>query len=310
MTDELVRAVTKDNAFRAIAVDATQMIKKVSEYHQTSELGITVLGRALIGGLLLSNALLKDDDRLALTIDGNGPAGKIVVETSAEGQVRGYVTNPEVELPLKEDGSQNVGEAVGVDGYLTVTKDMGEDMEPFTGKVQLVTGEIGDDLTYYMAKSEQIPSAVAVSVDLDESGQVIAAGGFIVSTLPDAKDEDLDKLEAKLADYPAIGDILEKQHNPMDLLDELFGADDLEEVDRTRVTPYPETSKARYAQMLETLPIDELQAMHDQDGGLQIMDRFTGKTIDFAADELANIISEMQAKQNENKDNASENEDK
>ena len=114
MTDELVRAITKNNAFRAIAVDATDMVQKITENQKASNLGKTILGRALIGGLLLSNALLKDDDRLVLTIDGNGPAGKIVVETSAEGQVRGYVSNPEVTLPLNDDGSENVGAAVGV----------------------------------------------------------------------------------------------------------------------------------------------------------------------------------------------------
>lgn len=296
MTDELVRAITKNNAFRAIAVDATDMVQKITENQKASNLGKTILGRALIGGLLLSNALLKDDDRLVLTIDGNGPAGKIVVETSAEGQVRGYVSNPEVTLPLNEDGSENVGAAVGIDGYLTVTKDMGEDMEPFTGKVQLATGEIGDDLTYYMAKSEQIPSAVAVSVEVDSDGNVISAGGFIVSALPDTTDADLDTLEEKLQHYPSIASILETNHVPMELLDQLFGAKDLEQVDATPVTSYPETSKARYAQMLETLPVADLQEMLDQDHGVKITDRFTGKEIDFNAKELQALISESEDK--------------
>ncbi len=296
MTDELVRAVTKNNAFRAIAVDATDMIQEISGYHHASKLGVTILGRALIGGLLLSNALLKDDDRLVLTIDGNGPAGKIVVETSAEGQVRGYVSNPEVDLPVQEDGAQPVGAAVGVNGFLTVTKDMGEDMEPFTGQVQLATGEIGDDLTYYMAKSEQIPSAVAVSVDLDDAGAVVAAGGFIISALPDATDADLDSLEDKLSHYPAIGSLLKEQHNPMLLIDELFGAKDVEQVDTTEITAYPEISKERYAQMLKTMPVAELKDILAKDHALNITDRFTGKEIVFDTTELEALIAEIEQK--------------
>lgn len=203
MADKLIRAVTDDGKFRAIAIEATDMMKTVATFHDASQLGITILGRALLGSLMVSNAILKGDERLAISIDGQGPAGKVVVEASAQGEVRGYVTNPKVTLPLTPKGQPDVANAVGTDGFLSVTKDFGAN-EPFTGQVALVTGEIGDDLTYYMAKSEQIPSAVAVSVLVDPDGTVVTAGGFMVSTLPDATDEDIAALEDKLANFPAF----------------------------------------------------------------------------------------------------------
>lgn len=294
MTDKLVRAVTKNGNFRAISVDATQMMNQVAKYHDASTLAITILGRALLGGLLLANALLKDRERLAMTIDGGGPAGKIVVETSAEGQVRGYVTNPQVTLPKKADGSEDVAAAVGTNGYLTVTKEMGEDTEPFTGKVQLATGEIGDDITYYMAKSEQIPSAVAVSVDINDDHTIKAAGGFMVSTLPDATDEELAALESRLESFPSIASILEREHEPLALLNKLFGKDQIKALSSTDVTLYPELTKAQYARMLKTLPLEQLKEMLADDHGVQVEDRFTGKQIRFDQAELRSIIKSVE----------------
>lgn len=294
MTDTLVRAVTTDGNFRAIAIDATEMMREVATFHEASQLGTTVLGRALLGSLMVSNAVLKGEERLAVVMDGNGPVGKIVVEASAQGEVRGYVTNPNVELPLTAMGQQDVAGAVGNNGFLSVTKDFGEG-EPFTGQVQLVTGEIGDDLTYYMAKSEQIPSAVAVSVLVDPDGTVAAAGGFMISALPDAADEDITALEEKLSHVPAISSQLLEGHAPMDLLANLFGKDNVKQLTTTEVSLYPEISKREYERMLATLPMKDLQEMLDEDHGVEVVDRFTGKKIQFDEAELAGIIAAKDA---------------
>ena len=294
MTDTLVRAVTTDGNFRAIAIDATEMMAEVAKFHEASQLGTTVLGRALLGSLMVSNAILKGDERLAVVINGDGPAGKIVVEASAQGEVRGYVTNPTVELPLTAKGMQDVAGAVGSNGFLQVTKEIGEG-DPFTGQVELMTGEIGDDLTYYMAKSEQIPSAVAVSVLVDPDDTVAAAGGFMISALPDASDEDITALEDKLANLPSISSQLVEGHTPMDLLFNLFGKDDVKLLATTEVALYPEISKRDYERMLATLPMKDLQEMLAEDHGVEIVDRFTGKKIQFDEAELSGIIAAKDA---------------
>ena len=294
MADKLVRAVTNDGKFRAIAIEATDMMKTVATFHDASQLGITVLGRALLGSLMVSNAILKGDERLAISIDGQGPAGKIVVEASAQGEVRGYVSNPQVTLPLTSQGQPDVAKAVGTDGYLSVRKDFGTD-EPFTGQVALVTGEIGDDLTYYMAKSEQIPSAVAASVLVDPDGTVVTAGGFMISTLPDATDEDITSLEDKLANFPAISTQMLDRFTPTDLLNKLFGVDQVKVLTTTEVNLYPEIAKHDYARMLATLPLSELQEILAEDHGIEIVDRFTGKIINFDENELQAIIASKDA---------------
>ncbi|AIG65185.1 Hsp33 family molecular chaperone HslO [Weissella tructae] len=296
MTDKLVRAVTHDGAFRAIALDATEMVQVTSKYHAASTLGLVVLGRALIGGLLLSNALLKGDERLVMTINGGGPIGKVVVETSAEGHVRGYVENPTLELPLKADGQVDVAGAVGTNGFLTVTKDMGEGMAPFNGQVELATGEIGDDIAYYLAKSEQIPSAVALTVDVSDAG-VEVAGGFMVSALPDATEADIMGLETKLQNLPAMNDVLGANHEPFDALTALFGDDAVKLLEEMPVVPYPENTKMDYTKMLATLPVEQLTDMLENDHGLEVVDRFTGNRIQFSEAELAAIIAQVNAAQ-------------
>jgi molecular chaperone Hsp33 len=290
MTDTLVRATTLDGNFRAIAIDATEMMQEASTFHEASPLGVEILGRALVGSLLVSNAVLKGEEHLAVVIAGQGPAGKIVVEASAEGQVRGYVTNPQVSLPALPDGHQDVAGAVGHDGFLRVTKEV-DFGEPFTGAVELMTGQIGDDFTYYMAKSEQIPSAVAVSVMVDPDGHVAAAGGFIISVLPDAEDNAISALEAKLADFPSISGQLVEGFKPFDILETLFGEHQVKLLATTEVSLFPAITKGEYGRMLETLPLEQLQEMLREDHGIEVVDRFTGEKIYFDEGELAGIIA-------------------
>jgi molecular chaperone Hsp33 len=290
MADTLIRTTTADGNFRAIAIDATNMMNDASKFHDATPLGIEILGRALVSSLLVSNAILKGEEHLALVIDGSGPAGKIVVEASAGGEVRGYVANPQVDLPVLPDGHQDVAGAVGTDGFLRVTKEV-EFSEPFTGSVQLATGQIGDDFTYYMAKSEQIPSAVAVSVMVDPDGNVAAAGGFIISVMPDADDDAIDGLEAKLANFPSIAGQLVEGYSPFDIMEHLFGEGEVNLLATTDVALFPEITKSEYGRMLETLPLEQLKEMLREDHGIEVVDRFTGKKIYFDEGELAEIIA-------------------
>lgn len=285
MADTIVRAITKDNNFRTIAIDGTKMLQKAASFHQATPMGINLLGRALLSTLLVSNAILKGEERLAVTIEGNGPAGKIVTESSATGLVRGYVTNPQVQ-------TSDIASAVGTEGFLRITKEMDGEAQPFTGSVALVSGQIDDDFTYYMLTSEQIPSLVMVDVAVDENKQVHAAGGFIVSALPDAKQEALDHFYQAVENMPAISQTLQKGQGTFGILERIFGNDNLKQLSTEEVNLYPDISKREYAAMLATLNANQLQEMIDDNQGAEIVDRFTGNKIEFTTDELQNIIDQ------------------
>ncbi|QIL49902.1 Hsp33 family molecular chaperone HslO [Weissella coleopterorum] len=285
MADTIVRAITKDNNFRAIAIDGTKMLQKAAVFHQATPMGINLLGRALLSSLLVSNAVLKGEERLAVTIEGNGPAGKIVTEASATGLVRGYVTNPQVNVT-------DISTAVGTEGFLRVTKEMDGEAQPFTGSVALVSGRIDDDFTYYMLTSEQIPSLVMVEVNVDEHKQVHAAGGFIVSALPDAKQEALDHFYQAVEKMPTISQTLKKGQGTFGILEHIFGNDNLKQLSTEEVALYPDLTKREYAAMLATLHSDQLQEMIDDKQGAEIVDRFTGNKIKFSTEELQSILAQ------------------
>lgn len=285
MADTIVRAITKDNNFRTIAIDGTEMLQKAASFHQATPMGINLLGRALLSTLLVSNAILKGDERLAVTIEGNGPAGKIVTESSATGLVRGYVTNPQVK-------TSDIVSAVGTEGFLRVTKEMDGESQPFTGSVALASGRIDDDFTYYMLTSEQIPSLVMVDVAVDENKQVHAAGGFIVSALPDAKQEALDRFYQAVENMPEINQTLQKGQGTFGILERIFGNDNLKQLSTEEVSLYPDLTKREYARMLATLNNDQLQEMIEDDQGAEIVDRFTGNKIQFSTEELQNIMDQ------------------
>ncbi|AEJ23707.1 Hsp33 family molecular chaperone HslO [Weissella koreensis] len=285
MADTIVRAITKDNNFRTIAIDGTEMLQQAASFHQATPMGINLLGRALLSTLLVSNAILKGDERLAVTIEGNGPAGKIVTESSATGLVRGYVTNPQVQ-------TADIVSAVGTEGFLRVTKEMDGESQPFTGSVALASGRIDDDFTYYMLTSEQIPSLVMVDVAVDENKQVHAAGGFIVSALPDAKQEALDRFYQAVENMPEINQTLQKGQGTFGILERIFGNDNLKQLSTEEVSLYPDLTKREYARMLATLNNDQLQEMVEDDQGAEIVDRFTGNKIQFNTEELQNIMDQ------------------
>ncbi|KRN74521.1 hypothetical protein IV73_GL001257 [Weissella kandleri] len=286
MADTIVRAVTKDSNFRAIAMDGTQMLQKASKFHQATPLGVEILGKALISSLLVANAVLKGEERLAVTLDGQGPAGKIVIEASATGLVRGYVANPQVL-------ADSVPAGVGTDGFLQITKEMDEESKPFTSSVQLANGRIDDDFTYYMLTSEQIPSVVMARVKIDADGQVEAAGGVIVSALPDVKEDALKQFYAAVDQMPDIADLLMKNHAPLDLLSPLFGVGQVKQLSIEEVNLYPDITKSDYARMLGTLQVSQLQEMIDDDQGAEIVDRFTGNKIQFSTAELQSILEQQ-----------------
>ncbi|WP_137626853.1 Hsp33 family molecular chaperone HslO [Lactiplantibacillus pingfangensis] len=289
MADYLVKSVAGHEMFRAYAVNATNTVAEAQRRHDTWSAASAALGRSLVGTLLLSSSVLKGDDQLTVKINGDGPVGGIVVDGNAKGTVKGYLQNPHVHLPLNDKHKIDVKAAVGSNGYLAVTKLQGVG-EPFTGQVPLVSGELGEDFTYYLAQSEQIPSAVGLSVFVNEDNTIGVAGGFLVQVLPNATDEAISSLESKLKDLPLVSQLLRDGKTPEDILNLLFDGD-VKVLDKMPVKFACDCSKERFAESLMALPKHEVQAMIDEDQGAEAVCHFCGEKYQFSVAELQAVLS-------------------
>ncbi|MBS9338975.1 Hsp33 family molecular chaperone HslO [Fructobacillus sp. M2-14] len=292
MADQLIKVITKDEAFRAFALDGTKLVEEAAESHETSRLATVVLGRALLATEILAQASLKGEERLNVKMAGRGPIGQIVTEADTKGAVRGYVSNPEIENIVNDHNQLNVAGAVGNNGAFTVTK-FAPYSNPYIGQSIMVSGEIGDDFTYYLTHSEQIPSVIGVGVTMNPDDTVKAAGGFMVQALPGATDAQLADLNQKLQDMPALATLLGRKEGPLAILDAIFGDQNYDELQAMQIGLAAEPAKEAYAAQLATLPSHEIQAMIDEDGGAEIRGKFSGKKHYFTAAELDTILQEV-----------------
>lgn len=208
MKNYIIRAVTGDGAVRCFAAVTTQMVDEARKIHNTSPVASAALGRLLTAAAIMGSMLKGEKDSLTLQVDGGGPLGKMVAISDSKSRVKGYVSNNDVWLPLK-NGKLDVGKAVGKDGLLGIIRDFGL-KEPYVGKVPLATGEIGDDIALYYARSEQIPSVVALGVLVDRDLSIKAAGGMIIQVMPEATDEQIDVLEKMVSTMKPITQMLEE----------------------------------------------------------------------------------------------------
>ena len=199
MGDYLVKAFAFNGQVRAYAVCSTETINEAQRRHYTWPTASAALGRAMTASVMMG-AMLSGDDTITVKIEGGGPIGHILVDSNAKGEVRGYVSNPHVHFDLNEHGKLDVRRAVGTTGTLTVIKDIGI-RDFFTGQVPLVSGELGEDFTYYFASSEQIPSSVGVGVLVNPDNSILAAGGFIIQLMPGTEDETISKIEKRLRKF-------------------------------------------------------------------------------------------------------------
>ncbi|GAO99375.1 Hsp33 family molecular chaperone HslO [Fructobacillus ficulneus] len=289
MADQLIKVITKDKAFRAFAIDGTQLVAKAAEAHNASRIATVVLGRALLATEILAQAILKGEERLGVQMDGRGPIGKVVTEANAHGAVRGYVTNPQLEPIVNDEDQLNIAGAVGNHGSFQVTK-LAPYSKPYIGQSIIVSGEIGDDFTYYLTQSEQIPSVIGVGVTMNADGTVAQAGGFLVQALPGTTDAQLDDLDQKLKQMKPLAELLAEKKGPLVILDNLIGQGNYTSLDSVSVGLAAEPAKDAYAEMLATLPSHEVQAMIDEDGGAEVVGRFSGKKHYFEAAELEKIL--------------------
>ena len=225
-------------------------------------------------------------------IQGDGPVGFIVADGTAQGTVKGYMGNNHVSLPANEKGKIDVSGAIGKHGTLSVTKMAPGDKTPYTGQVNLVSGELGDDFTYYLAQSEQIPSAVGLSVFVNPDESIEVAGGFMIQVLPGASDEEISKLEKKLKELPLVSEMLRDGDTPEDILKRIFG-DQLKILDRMPVSYRCDCSKERFAHALASISKKDLEKMINEDHHAEAVCQFCGKKYEFNEQKLKDIYAKM-----------------
>lgn len=284
MKDYVVRATAAQGQIRAFAVTAREMVETARQAHNTSPVATAALGRLLAAGSMMGYMMKGEKDVLTLQIKGSGPIHGITVTADSRGNVKGYVDNPEVMLPPSDKGKLDVGRAIGP-GILNVIRDMGM-KEPYNGQTMLQTSEIAEDLTYYFATSEQVPSAVALGVLMEKNNTVKQAGGFIIQLMPFAQESVISRLEEKIAGVTSVTALLEEGLTPESILERLLGDMELE-IQETMPTAFScRCSKKRVEKALISIGEKELQSMIDDGQPVELKCHFCNKAYRFTVDEL------------------------
>ena len=296
MADQLIRATAADGGIRAVGVITTRLTEEARQRHNLSYVATAALGRTMSAGLLFASSMKRPESRVNIRIKGNGPLGGILVDAGLDGTVRGYVDNPHVELPPNAKGKLDVGGAVGSDGYLYVVRDVGYGY-PYSSTVELVSGEIGDDLTHYLVTSEQVPSALVLGVFVSAQG-VTAAGGLLLQVMPKAaRDEELiQTLESRVGQLNGFTPLLREGKNLPQILKDLLGDMNLEILPETQLVRFDcRCSFDRVLGALKMLGVDELQDMIEKDNGTEATCHFCGEVYRASRDELAQLIEDLEA---------------
>ena len=290
MNDYIVRATAGNGSIRAFAATTRDLVQHAREVHHTSPVASAALGRMLTAAAMMGTMLKGDKDLLTLQVRGEGPLQGIVVTSDSKAQVKGYVFNPGVEVPDLIPGKLNVSGAIGA-GHMSIIKDIGM-REPYAGKIELVTGEIAEDLTYYFAQSEQTPSAIGLGVLVETDTSIRRAGGFIIQLLPDATDEMIDKLEKKLATIPYVSDLLDMGATPEDILQMILGDFDLNILDKVPTTFYCNCTRERVEKALISIGKEELEKIIREDKKANLHCHFCSKEYDFNEEQLVALLEE------------------
>lgn len=290
MNDYIVRATAGNGSIRAFAATTGELVQKAREIHHTSPVASAALGRLLTAAAMMGSMLKGEKDLVTLQIRGNGPLQGIVVSGDCRGQVKGYVFNPNVELSDKYPGKLDVGGAVGA-GYLDVIKDIGM-REPYAGRIELVTGEIAEDLTYYFAQSEQTPSAVGLGVLVETDTSIRCAGGFMIQLLPGADEGMVSRLEEKLRNVPYVTDLLDAGKTPEEILELLLGDMGLRILDRLPAAFTCNCDRQRVEKALISIGREELEKIIEEDGRANLHCHFCAKEYDFSEADLLRLLEE------------------
>lgn len=286
--DYIVRATAADHQLRAFAVTSKDIVEKAREIHNTSPVATAAIGRLLTAASIMGSMMKGEKDVLTLQIECGGPIGGITVTADSNADVKGYVNNPNVILPPNAQGKLDVSGALGP-GFLNVIKDIGL-REPYNGQTHLVSGEIAEDLTYYFATSEQVPSSVGLGVLMDKDNHVRQAGGFIIQVMPDTDDEVIDKLEARLGEVHSVTEVLDKGMTPEDILNYVLEGMDVEILETVPTQYKCDCSFERVSKVIASLGKKELQEMIDDGKPVEVNCQFCGSHYKFDTEQLKEFI--------------------
>ena len=290
MADRIVRAISTDGMVQAAAICSRDLTERARQIHKTLPVATAALGRALAAASMMGNALKSDGASLTLQFKGGGPLGTVLAVSDNEGCVRGYVTNPHTDLPLRPDGKLDVGGAVGHDGTLTVIKDL-HMKEPYVGTIDLLGGEIAEDVASYFVESEQIPTACALGVLVDRDQSVKSAGGYLIQLMPGAGEDTIAKVEGGVMAAGPVSAILEQNDDPEALLRTVMSDFDLKILETCPVSYKCYCSRQRVERALISLGKSELEQMLAEQGGCQLTCQFCDAVYDFSADDLQGLIA-------------------
>ena len=286
--DYMIRGTAADDMVRVFAVTTRDTVEKARQIHNTSPVATAALGRLLSAGAMMGPMMKGDKDLMTLRIKGDGPIGGITVTADSKGNVKGYPENPNVLIHAKPNGKLDVSGAIGK-GYLTVIRDLGL-KEPYVGQVELVSGEIAEDMTYYFTTSEQIPSSVGLGVLLDKANFVKQAGGFIVQLMPGVKDEIISVIEKNLSGIKSVTSMLDSGMTPEDIAAFLMNGLDFKILEKTPVGFNCGCSRERMAKAVISLGEKEIQEMIDDGEPIELNCQFCKGSYEFSVDELKEML--------------------
>ena len=289
---ELVRAMTRDGYAKAVAVTTTDIVERARQIHKMLPTATAALGRLLTAASMMGNMQKVENGSITLQIKGGGPLGTVLAVSDARGNVRGYVQNPQVSILEKYRGKLDVGAAVGTNGMLTVIRDL-QMKEPYVGSVELVSGEIAEDITEYFVQSEQTPTACALGVLVDTDQTVRAAGGYLVQLLPGAPDSVIDRIEAGIQKAGAVTSMLDRGLSAQAMLETVLEGLDLEILETMPVSYQCYCSRDRVVSTLISLGKEELRKIVDEKETIHIECQFCDTIYDFTPGEIADILEKL-----------------
>ncbi len=289
--DYIVRAVAANEQIRCFAIRSKELVEEARKHHNTSPVITAALGRLLSGAAMMGVTMKGEKDLLTLKIDCAGPVQGLTVTADSKGNVKGFPLIPQVSLPASSAGKLDVGRAIDL-GVLTVIKDMGL-KEPYSGSINLVSGEIAEDLTYYFAVSEQTPSSVALGVLMNKDNTVRESGGYMIQLMPDASEEVISKLENRLAEIAPVTTLFTEGHTPESMLEFILQDFDVQFTERISAQFSCNCSKERVAKALAAIGTKELEEMIDEGKGIEMNCHFCNTNYFFEVEELVNIKNSL-----------------
>ncbi|WP_404332234.1 Hsp33 family molecular chaperone HslO [Mesobacillus maritimus] len=288
MKDYLVKAIAHNKQVRAYAAITTETIEEARRRHDMLAVASVVLGRSMTAGVILG-AMLKGEEKLTIKMNGGGPIGTILVDANAKGEVRGYVSNPHAHAGVNHQGLLDIKSAVGINGILSVTKDIGLN-HPFIGQVPIASGEIGEDFASYLLHSEQVPSSVGVGVLVNPDSTIQAAGGFLIQLMPNTEEETIRFIEERLLAMPSISSMIGEGVTPEQILQQILGEEHVSILETMPVEFRCECSRDRISNALLSLGSEEIQDMIDKDGQAEAQCHFCNENYYFSKEDLEALL--------------------